>query len=97
MPYNFADEDVKIGCDCCGAEEVEIKHYAAQMIADHPRERDLCYLCAATQTSTIDALISVRTAEELGARLEIMKTACFVGNEVIKEIKAAMLGRVRSR
>lgn len=74
-------------CECCGAEDVQVAEFEPPYVLQQKPARDLCFLCAASQTSSIDAIISVRTAEELMPRLEVMKTICFVGNQILKELK----------
>lgn len=79
-------------CFCCRSEDVPLKAYGHIM---HSRRYDvarsfntppfkaLCYLCAATYASTMEEYPDGRDSDVT----EIAKAICFVGNEILKELR----------
>ncbi len=79
----MAEDELVIGeCSCCESENVKVNEFSPSVVSKTEQTRLLCNLCASTMTSTL----SDSTRGEM-SHVEIMKTICFVGNEVIKQIR----------
>lgn len=73
-------------CDCCGAEAVETKFYEAPAHLHkkhlHYTGDNLCTLCAGTATGNAHLY-----PDQYRGQVQILKTICFVGNEIIKALR----------
>jgi hypothetical protein len=86
------DEDEEMECQCCGSKGVPLKAFLAgtdgiwreqaRRGKDAPF-RALCSLCAGTMTSVWADYPKQHDYEIT----EMMKTICFVGNSILKEIR----------
>lgn len=74
-------------CECCDAQGVPLKVYPSNR-ASHKKSPEenkitLCKLCVSTSASTWSEYPEQQTREALS----IMRAICFVGNEILKEIR----------
>lgn len=77
-------------CGCCRVEEVHVKEYDMEYDMSSPIKHGsravlLCELCAGTMTSVYALQYP---AQHNSDTVEVMRTLCYIGNQILKAVKA---------